>query len=200
MIRRRVTSGAAILFIGAALTGCSRSPQVNFYTLGHASGSATVSSSKGAPSVSVVNLTLPELVDRPQLVEHAFGNRVEIQETHRWAEPLKKGISRLLAENLANRLGSDLVSVYPQSAANDPDYRVYADIQRFESMDAAVYVDVIWSIRRTASGAAKTGRSQVRASRIRDGYESLIAAYNMAIASVSYDIAQTISAEWAAGR
>src|ERR1035437_3617495 len=129
MIMRKYIAGMAVLFFTAStLAGCTRSPRVSFYTLGSATGTKTVNTAKGAPSVSVANITLPDLVDRPQLVERVTGNRVEILETHRWAEPLKNGISRLLAENLASQLGSDLVTVYPQNSATDPDYRVVVDI------------------------------------------------------------------------
>lgn len=174
--------------------------------------------------MSLANITLPDLVDRPQLVERVTGNRVEILETHRWAEPLKNGISRLLAEKIASQLGSDLISVYPQNSASEPDYRVVVDIQRFESIGDSVSVDAVWSIRRTAAGEpnpdkqdkcveevklcrnsaeniffpAISGRSQVHETRGGEGYDALVAAYNRAIVSVGNDIAQTISTDWTA--
>jgi len=198
MLRYFITGAVLLCLCIAALTGCSRSPRVSFYTLGSAEGTSPAYPSKSAPSVSVANITLPDLVDRPQLVERVNGSRVEILETHRWAEPLKIGISRLLAENLASRLGSDLVAVYPQNSAGEPDYRVVVDIQRFESMGDAVSVDAIWSIRRTPAGTTKSGRSQIHESRGREGYETLVAAYNRAIAYVSNDIAKAIHADWTA--
>jgi uncharacterized lipoprotein YmbA len=200
MITRQFIICITALFFSAILTGCSRSPQVSFYTLGGAAGVTTVNPSKSAPSVMVANLTLPDLVDRPQLVERVNGNRVEILETHRWAEPLKNSILRLLAENLASQLGSNLVTAYPQNPASEPDYRVVVDIQRFESMGNTVSVDATWSIRRTPTGTAKTGRSQMRESRGKEGYEALAAAYNRAIVSISNEIAGTIRTDWGAGR
>lgn len=222
MIRHAITGLALVCFGAAAVTGCSRSPRVSFYTLGGAAAPAKADPSQSAPSVSVANITLPDLVDRPQLVERMTGSRVEIRETHRWAEPLKSGISRLLAENLASQLGSNRVTTYPQNAAGDPDYRVFVDIQRFEATGDSVSVDAVWSIRRTTSGTAgpdtqntcvdvgsasrksaghesmpaKTGRSQVIERRGGEGYEALMAAYNRALASVSSDIATSISTEW----
>ena len=157
--------------------------------------------------MTVANLTLPDLVDRPQMVERVNGNRVEILETHRWAEPLKNSILRLLAENLANQLGSNLVTAYPQNPASEPDYRVVVDIQRFESMGDKVSVDATWSIRPRANPdktdnllLTKTGRSQVSESRGRESYEALVAAYNRAIASISNDIAEIIRTDWTALR
>jgi uncharacterized lipoprotein YmbA len=226
MILRNFITGITALCIAAALTGCSRSPRVSFYTLGSAERATTVSTAKGAPSVSVANITLPDLVNRPQLIERVNASRVEILETHRWAEPLKNGISRLLAETLANQLGSDRVTSYLQNSDNNPDYKVFLDIQRFEAMGTTVTVDAIWTIRRTPTGTSdsdkpdtcgtevllcqqsgginllltKSGRSQVRESSAGDGYEALVAAYNRAMISVGNDIAQTIRTDWAGVR
>jgi uncharacterized lipoprotein YmbA len=200
MITRQFIICTTALCISVAMAGCSRSPHVSFYTLGGAAGVTTVNPSKIVPSVTVANLTLPDLVDRPQLVERVNGNRVEILETHRWAEPLKNSILRLLTENLSNQLGSNLVTAYPQNPASEPDYRVVVDIQRFESMGNTVSVDATWSIRRTPAGTVKTGRSQMRESRGKEGYEALVAAYNRAIVAVSNDIAETIRTDWGAQR
>lgn len=202
MMKLRFFTGvAAFAVCVSAVTGCGRSPRVNFYTLGAAEKNATVTASNHTPSVSVVNISLPALVDRPQLVERVSGNRVEILESQRWAEPLKNGISRLLAESLSNRLGSDQVTAYPQYGAASPDFRVYIDIQRFESLGDSVSVDANWSIRSRASEVPiKTGHSQVHESRGAEGYEALITAYNRAIVSLGNDIALAIRTEWGAGK
>lgn len=191
-----ITGVAVFCFVTALLTGCSRSPKVSFYTLGSVAQTGAASQSKSAPSVSIAALTLPELVNRPQLVEYINGNRVEILETHRWAEPLKNGITRLLLENLAVRLGSDRVIAYPQNSAGEPDYKVTVDIRRFESTHDAVSVDAVWTVCRAADKAPKTGRSQVRESRGGGSFEALVAAYNRAIVSVGDEIAQAIHADW----
>jgi len=206
MILRHVITAATALCFATTLTGCGRSPQVSFYTLGSAVKGSTANPPKNTPSVSVVNITLPILVDRPQLVENVTLNRLEILENHRWAEPLKNGISRLLAENLANKLGTDMVSAYPQNSAGEPDYKVTVDIQRFESIGDSVSVDALWSIRKRAVTASepgkedkapfnRTGRSQLRETRSGNGYEALAAAYNRAIASLGNDIALAIRAD-----
>ncbi len=199
-LRNLITGVAVLCMCVGTLPGCSRSPRVNFYTLGDYEKTAAVNPSKSAPSVTVANITLPELVDRPQLVERVAGNRVEILETHRWAEPLKNGISRLLAENLAGRLGSNLVTTYTQNTGGEADYKVVVDIRRFESMGTTVSVEAFWSIRRTVKGTLNSGRTQISESRNGAGYDALLAAYNRAIASVGNDIAKAINSDWSNGR
>ena len=186
--------------LAVATAGCSRSPRVTFYTLEPGAQVETAAAVTVVPAIAVGPVTLPELVDRPQLVVRVAANRVEILETHRWAEPLKSEIPRLIAENLRRLLGSRRVSSYLQHAGVDADYRVLVDIQRFESSPGeAVTVEAVWSLRRAAGGTPKTGRSLVREPVDAVGYDPLVAAYGRALLAVSRDLAGAIRAEAAPG-
>ncbi len=191
---------ALVCWVVAALAGCSRSPRANFYILEPTAKAETAVPATNAPTVAIAAITLPEIVDRPQLVVRVDGSRVDILEMHRWAEPLKSGITRLLAENLSRLLGLDHVSLYPQNNAGETDYRIFVDIRRFESTADSVTVDSFWTIRRSTQESQKTGRSQIHEPRGGEGFETLVSAYNRALAAVSNDIARAIRSEWAAPR
>lgn len=197
----RFTAWIVSVFLAVALAGCSRSPRVTFYTLEPAARVESATSATAGPSVAVGPITLPEVVDRPQLVLRAAANRVEILEAHRWGEPLKSEIPRLIAENLRRLLGSARVSSYLQHAGVDADYRLLLDIQRFESSPGeAVTVEVLWSLRRAAGGASKTGRSLVREPVDAVGYDPMVAAYGRALLAVSRDLEGAIRAETVLGK
>lgn len=184
--------------VAALWAGCSRSPRVNYYVLEPVAKAGVVVFARNAPTIAIAPVTLPEMVDRPQLVVRADGSRVEILDTHRWAEPLKSRIPRLLAENLSRLLGSARVSISSQSGAGEADYRIFLDIPRFEATADSVTVEAAWTLR-PAQGFEKTGRSQVTEPR-GEGYESLVSAYNRALAAVSRDMAQAIVTQWTAPR
>lgn len=191
--------GMLAVCLTAVFAGCSRSPRVTFYTL-EPGARIEAAAASAVPAVAVGPVTLPEVVDRPQLVVRVAANRVEILETHRWAEPLKSEIPRLVAENLGRMLGSSRVSTYAQHSGADADYRVLLDIQRFEaSLGQAVTIEAVWTLRHGAGGAPKTGRSLVREPVGGPGYDSLVAAYGRALLAVSGDLAQAIRADAAAG-
>lgn len=205
--------GTALCLLLAA-SGCSRSPRVTFYTLepgvqsqapvpGQAvpqpPGPLAQPQAQGAPSVLVGPVTLPELVDRPQLVMRSAQNRVQILESHRWAEPLKSEIPRLVAQNLGRLLGSDRVSSYRQQTGAGAEYRVLLDIVRLESDPGdSVTLETAWSVRRTPGGAARAGRLVVREKVQGQGYHAVVAALSRALAGVSADIAKALQAEGAA--
>ena len=196
MMIRILISSVFALFLLAAASGCARSPNVNFYTLS-AMAPEAASPATSLRAVAVGPVTLPELVDRPQLVIRVAADRVDIVETERWAEPLKSEIPRLLAENLARLLRPARVSAIDQSESRDAEYRVLVDIQRFESVPGeGVMIDALWSVRRSAAGAApRRGRSQVREPAAGTGYDALIAAHGRALAAISSDIAKALREE-----
>ena len=187
MTSHRSRNRLAVLGLAAALlAGCS-SPRVTFYTL-NAEATPDAAPPAFAP-VAIGPVTLPALVDQPQLVVRTGANRVEILEQHRWAEPLKSEIPRVIAANLTLLLNQARVSTYPQNAGQDADYRILLDIQRFElSAGKGVAIDALWSIRRVAGGALQTGRSTV-SEPATDGYETLVAAQSRALAAISRDLA-----------
>ena len=136
---------------------------------------------------------MPEVVDQPQLVVQVAANQVAIYEFHRWASPLKSEIARVIAANLAQELGTARVWCYAQATLPNPDYQVLVDVQRFDSaLGDAVTIDALWTVRRAAGGAPKTGRSSVREPVSGAGFDALVAAHSRALAQVSRDIAGAI--------
>lgn len=191
----RAVFGMLVICFASVAAGCSRSPRVTFYTLEPGAQVEAAAPAVTVPAVVVGPVTLPEVVDRPQFVVRVAANRVEIVETHRWAEPLKSEIPRLLAENLNRQLGSTRVSSYLQHAGSAANYRVLVDISRFEaSPGVAVTVEAVWSLRPVAGGTSKSGRILVREPVGAEGYDPLVAAYGRALFAVSADLATVIRA------
>jgi len=190
MMLRALTSLAVFCLAVVVLAGCS-SPRVAFYTL-NASATPEAAAEALGP-VALGPVTLPDVLDRPQLVVRTGANRVEILETHRWAESLKSEIPRIIALNLAVLLKPARVSAYPQNAGLDADYRVLVDIQRIEmTAGEGVTLEALWSVRRTGGGSPKTGRTLVSEAAGAAGYDALVAAQSRALVAVSRDLAQSL--------
>jgi len=182
------------LVIGLALVaGCGSSPTVRYYTLNAVEApAATAAPTKAEFTVTVGPVSVPDAVDRPQIVLRVAANRVERSEFDRWGEALKLAIPRVVAARLAGELASAQVFVYSPSAP-PADFRVLIDVERFESEPAkAVTVEASWSIRPRAKGELKSGRSVVREPVATAGYDALVAAHSRALAAVSRDIAEAL--------
>jgi uncharacterized lipoprotein YmbA len=174
------------------LAGCGSSPKERYYAL---TAPPTAAGGAAAPAIAVGPVTVPEMVDQARIVVRAAGPEVTMYEYHRWASPLKGEIARVIAANLAQELGTARVWSYAQATLPNPDYQVLVDVQRFDSaLGEAVTIDALWSVRRPAGGAPKTGRSSVREPVSGAGFDALVAAHSRALAGVSRDIAGAIRA------
>ena len=118
-------SVASVALIGL-LAGCS-SPKSRFYTL---DPDNTVERASTATPIRVVvgPVTIPDLVDRPQIVTRVSANEVKVNEFARWAEPLKSEISQVIAADLRTTLGSDQVTYRRRSPDRTPAW--FSDRQR----------------------------------------------------------------------
>jgi len=182
----------AVAIMLAILAGCASAPKEQFYTLSNGAADRA-SLPAGDYAVAVGPVYVPEVVDRPHLVLRVRGSEVRISEQVRWAEPLKEGIARAVATNLARDLQNGRVSPRATPGAGEADYRVIVDVQHFDSvLGKAATIEVMWTVRRVKDGEVRTGRMTAREAVADNSYEELVAAHARALADVSRSIAETI--------
>jgi hypothetical protein len=178
-----------------ALGGCGSTPRTNFYTLSATTAPAEIAPTQRADRVAVGPVTVPDLIDRPQLVMRVTATQVTLLDLHHWAEPLKYQIPGVVATNLANLLSTTRVSEYPEVGGEMPDYWVSVDVQSFESIPGqGVSLDALWAVRRTVAGESRLGRTAVRIPAAGPGYDNLIAAHGVALTRMCEEIADAIRA------
>ena len=189
MLMYRLTAIAHICFLITLTAGCA-SPVSRFYTL--SAGAATAATSSNL-SVVVGPVSVPAVVDRPQIVVSTGPNQVRLEEFNRWAAPLQNSIARVVAENLVALLGTPRVILFSQTLGGDLDYRATIEVQRFESAPGeSATLDAVWTVSRAKDGKSQTGRTTVREVASDKGYEALAAAHSRALARLSRDIADGV--------
>jgi uncharacterized lipoprotein YmbA len=185
--------------IGACLAaallaaGCfgGPSPKLSYYTLS-APPVPAAPDSGASLAIYVGPVSVPEAVDRPQMVLRSDANQVELDEFHRWAEPLKQAIPRVVADTLMRELGTQRVLTSRSSGTLDFDYRVALDVQRFDSSAAGgAALELLWTIR-PRSGAATTGRAVVREPAPSPDASGIAAAHSRALEQAAREIAAQI--------
>jgi uncharacterized lipoprotein YmbA len=187
---------AALLLL---LSACGTTAPTRFYLLHPASDVAPASTSRLPEDVTLVisPVSLPEHLNRSQIVSRQEGHRVTVDEFNRWAEPLDANFTRMLAENLAGMLGSDRIFVLNRFKFPQYDYRISLNIQRF---DGQVGKDVHLVCRWAIDGGDENASNFLRRTAITrkvtgDGYEGLVDAMSRALADLSREIAAQIK-EW----
>jgi uncharacterized lipoprotein YmbA len=192
----RSLSLTAMVLTLALVGGCASSPRASFYTLSperpqeHADAGAQASRTPVAITIGAV--TVPDIVDRPQLVLRVNANEVMIDEFARWPDSLKSQIRQVIAADLAMDFPGAFVSGYPQNVDSALTYQVSIDVQRFESVPGeAAAVSVLWSVR-SPKGAAVSGQTIVHEATAGAGYDALVAAHSRAMAAVGWDVATAV--------
>lgn len=186
----------AALGLLAILAGCAGTPAPTYYTLDQGAPDFQGQRPKGLmPSIVITQISLPDLIDRPQLVIRTADNQVRVSELQRWAEPLRRQIPRVLADDLGVLLGSSRVASVPFDGQGfNADFRLLLDIQHLEAKAGeGATVDVIWRLE-PRKGQSVFGRSQVREAVVGNDPAGLVAAQRRALAAVAAEIAAGVPA------
>ena len=144
----------------ATLGACASAPPARHITLDD--GRPRMARSAAAPSVAVVRANVPEIIDRPQLVLRD-GHQVTLSEQYRWAEPLRREIPHVIANDLGELLDSSRIAALPTDAEGfNVDFKLTLDFQQLDAViGQGVNVDVLWRIEHR-SGKVLVGRSSFR--------------------------------------
>jgi len=122
---------AAFVLIGA-LMGCS-SPAPVLYTITPVAGAVH----SGSPKIIVLRqIGLARYLDRPEIVASTENNRMEVMSNDWWGEPLGPMLSRVLTEELGQRLPQSVVLSETGAVSASPDATIELNVRRFDK-DAA---------------------------------------------------------------
>ncbi len=192
---KRLLQASVLAFLGITLCGCGISPKPDFYLLHQAASSRLTGLERGI-AIGIGPVNVAPYLDRPQIVTRTGNHRLQMSEFHRWSEPLKSGISTVLAINLSNKLQSNRVYLLPRQNRTIPlDYRIIIDIVRFDGQLAGTaQLAARWTLYGKDEQAILTKVSLISADVQGKTYEQLVAAENRTLQKLSAEIAAAITA------
>jgi uncharacterized lipoprotein YmbA len=194
----RINLLAALL--GLLVAGCIGTPTrpSSFYVLSTEAGTPVAGrESPAAPlSLGLGPVELPDVLDRPQIVTRPDPNRIDLAEYDRWGGDLGKDLSRVLAQNLMERLNTDAVLLYPWSSSRRPDFEVSIRFFRFDGeLDKRAELEGVWRLSDTRRGCEPVSRRfRIAETSPSSGYAGLVAAISRGVAKLSDEIAAAIAA------
>jgi len=179
------------------LSGCisiPTSPTPRFYALA-ASSDLSVSKSINLPSdviIGVGPVTIPEYLDRPQIVTMTPSKMLQFAQFDRWGESLNLGLARIIREDLAGNLGKAKLTLYPWNPSMEVKYQVLVEIVQFDSqIDGNMTFEVQWTIvDLQKSKVLMIKKSVFRQAINPQNYSGLVQTISKACALLSAQIAQ----------
>jgi uncharacterized protein len=193
MKRYKASALFAFLFLSVAcLPGCSmRSHPSDFYLL----------SSRPLPQlaaqdglVGVFPVRVPDYLDRPQIVTRTGENTLQLNEFHRWSEPLRANITSIVIQNLSHLLQTDGIINTGQNFGLPLRVNVGVEVLRFDGeLGGKVILSGRWSILSDDGKQAVVRRGFSFQEQTQSGtYEDYVAAMSRAIAELSRAIAEEL--------
>jgi uncharacterized lipoprotein YmbA len=194
---RTLARGMAVMAAGLLLASCANTTPTRFYTLSSlpaAPGEAPAMASQDL-TVAVGPVTLPEYLNRPQLVTRDGSNRVDLADFDSWIEPVQGLFARTLAQNLSVLLGTDDVLLLPQRRPVRPDYLVEVEVTRFdvETSGNAVLDARWWVLDEGGEAVLRNGRSTIVQPTTTGDHAAAAQALSGALIGMSREIAGAIA-------
>ncbi len=188
---------SASLLLGGCLPGLGPTEPTKLYLLNSLYAlepNAQPVARLGDRTIAVGPVDLPQYTDRPQIITGSVQNEVQIGEFHRWAEPLKNNVFRVLADNLSVLLDTDRIVAFPWKQSTFVDYQIAVDVARFEgNLGNSAVLRARWMIfgddgRKLLSSKHLTITEPINGSDISD----LVSAQSRILAQFSRQIAESI--------
>ena len=143
--------------------------------------------------VAITALTVPEIVDRRELVLRSGETQVLISDNHLWAEALKNEIARNLGAHLARAEGTTGVFLPGEKNQAAAEIKLAVDILRFESvLGGNATLEARWNIARQGATPV-SGHALIQEPANAPGYDALVEAHSRALARLSDKIAATLN-------
>ena len=153
----------AVLFLALSLAACGTSPEPDYYDLAAVNGTPLPGI---ALAIKIQRPSLPDYLDRPDIVREESAYQYKIDEMRRWAEPLDRMFERLLAEDLRQRLPDSTILSESDTGTTDLRYVIETNIEQFNATgkDEASFKAVLSISDKTAATPIKPRRIELTAS------------------------------------
>ena len=191
--------GVSFVMIAAILTACAGSSGPStFYILRSMEESREgLSTQSGGKILSILvgPITLPNYLDRNQLITFTGKNEITLDEFNRWAESLQDSFYRVLLENLSWLLKTPDVYRYDQDGPTSGwNYQIFVDITRFDCTPGKdAVLTAFWTVvDKDGSAVAQRRKSVFRAPVSNPGFAGMVEAQNQTLTAFSREISASI--------
>jgi len=182
-----------LLALVICLSACAgKSGSSKFYVLSPLPQSKL--SGADGTTIGVFPVSMPDYLDRPQIVTRVSENEIKLDEFSRWAEPLKESFYTALVDNLSTLLNHEKIIKTSHNLGTPTTLQVGVEVLQF---DGALGGDVVLSVKWGLFGERGKNVLIAKRSSFKEPtgaatYEALVAAQSRAVAALSREIAEAI--------
>jgi uncharacterized lipoprotein YmbA len=173
-----------------ALCGCVVQAD-HFYTLNTVPEAARVAP---APAIHVrLQVTIPSLMDRNEMVLQTSRNGIVILDHERWAAPLTDQVNQTLARDIEARRIDVLVGDRGFDRAASPPVTLKVDLVRMSAQRGGrASIEAHWRIVDSSAGVDELGSDSFEAALTHDGYAAVAEAYSETLSALAERLAERV--------
>ena len=149
-------------------------------------------------SVEIIDVHIPQYLERFQIATRIGENRLKFSESNQWGENLRKNLMRTLSRNLSRLLATQDIGTPITRSLSSPDYRVIIYIEQFEQdVDGKVKLSARWQISGSLTSDPLGIHYQEMTSPAieKNDYDQVVAQMRQLYGDLSSKIAESILAE-----
>jgi uncharacterized lipoprotein YmbA len=187
--------GVLLLAMALFLAACAgKSAPSKFYVLNSIPQSSLNAPESG--TIGVFPVTMPDYLDRPQVVTRVSENELNLDEFSRWAEPLKDSFTRALVQDLSTLLDTAKVIRTTENPGIPVALQVGVEVLQFDgTLGGDVVLVVKWGLFGEEGKKLLLGkRSTFKEATGGATYDAYVAAESRAVSALSREIAEAIKA------
>jgi uncharacterized lipoprotein YmbA len=188
-----VLVGVLLLAMVLFLSACAgKSAPSKFYVL-NSLPQSPLSAPEGG-TIGVFPVTMPDYLDRPQVVTRVSENELNLDEFSRWAEPLRDSFTRALVQDLSTLLNTAKVIRTAESPGIPMALQVGVEVVQFDgTLGGDVVLVVKWGLFGEGGKKLLLGkRSTFKEPTGSATYDAYVAAESRAVSALSREIAEAI--------
>ena len=186
----------------ALASGCSvlepQEDHTRYFVLTPTSGENSTPPAKAVSTshdllVGLGPITLPQYLERPEVITRLSDTEFSASNNDRWGEPLDASVLRVLAQDLASHLPNSEIVAFPWSKKAPIDYRISVEFRRLErTADGRTVVQAVWTLRTGSDNRVlRTGTTTAIGSAGND-QSSASAALSQGVGQLSAQIAAAV--------
>ncbi len=180
------------------LSACVSSPPVRYYSLSPIDTDYQ-QDPDDAVMLGIGPLSIPDYLNRSQIVTRDVDAQMRVDDFSRWTEPLTDSMHRIISTDVDNLLHGVVVVRYPYDAVvrSHLDYRLVGDVNRFDADSSGLVVlEIQWAIVDTeANLLVPVRRNRYQAQMVTSGdFGAMVAAMNDVLSQFSRDVAGRLKA------
>jgi len=143
--------------------------------------------------IGIGPVSLPQYLDRPQIITFTDDYTLSISEFHQWAEPLQNNFTRILIENLSALLPNSRFEAYPWKSSIKTNHQVTVSIDHFDLNTNTALLSAHWTIETARNRIIQRHYSTRIEKPLPDTqYKSKISTLSKLLALLSLEIAESI--------